>query len=313
MRTCPVARDHLCHGDSQAAEAALAVNDLDEACPRREALAIDRSSQRALALQEEALQSPQQAQTARPTADTPTASARAEARALRPEVRREEAQAGPRRLLHNYRWAITAAAGLILLAAVIGADMSRGQAVPRGPRWPCSLPAPWATIWSVQREGGDAVVLPEDASTPLALRLNPGDYRVVLQGPPPQLGRGTISVRVEPGVAATLPAQKFDTISVEEGLPPVPFAGCSGCRASCTSRGGVAMTTCPDRPVWRIAIASAIVVAAASSSVRAGRCVQERHGSAEGQEVARRCRRHAECHRHRPEGIVDAQDRRWAL
>ena len=34
---------------------------------------------------------------------------------------------------------------------------------------------------------GDAVLLPEEASTPLALRLNPGDYRVVLQGPPPQL------------------------------------------------------------------------------------------------------------------------------
>ena len=199
-----------------AAEAALAVNDLDEALARaREALAIDPSSQRALALQEEALQSPQQAQTARPTADTPTASARAEARALRPEVRREEAQAGPRRLLHKYRWAITAAAGLILLAAVIGAYMSRGQAVPV-PSLAVLDAAPWATILSVQREGGDAVVLPEDASTPLALRLNPGDYRVVLQGPPPQLEQRTISVRVEPGVAATLPAQKFDTISVEE-------------------------------------------------------------------------------------------------
>ena len=64
------------------------------------------------------------------------------------------------------------------------------------------------------------MILPEDASTPLALRLSPGDYRIVLQGPPPQLEQRTISFRVEAGVPTAVPAQKFQTMSVEEYFRP---------------------------------------------------------------------------------------------
>jgi hypothetical protein len=195
-----------------AAEAALAANDLDEALARaREALAIDPSSQRALALQEEALQSPDR---------SPAVSATA-------AVRAEEPKASAGRVQSRRRWVIPAAAAVILVAAAIGTFMWRST--PATPVLVVFDAAPWATVVSVRREEGPPVILPGDASTPLALRLSPGDYRIVLQGPPPQLEQRTISIQVAAGAPTTVPAQKFATMSVEEYfrpyLSPFPPAG----------------------------------------------------------------------------------------
>jgi eukaryotic-like serine/threonine-protein kinase len=186
-----------------AAEAALAGNDLDEALARaREALSIDPSSQRALALQEEALRPPQQSQTAGAQA------------AVRPDVRTETPRTSPRLVRSWYRWAISAAAALIVLAAAIGTFLWRSA--PATPSLVVLDAAPWATIVSVRREEGPPLILPEAASTPLALRLDPGEYRVVLQGPPPELEQRTISIHVEAGMPTAVPAQKFVAMSAEE-------------------------------------------------------------------------------------------------
>jgi hypothetical protein len=186
-----------------AAEAALAGNDLDEALARaREALALEPSSQHALALQEEALQSPQRSQTVSATAD----------------VRGEVPKVSSRPIHPRQRWAIPAAVAVILLAAAIGTFMWRSA--PVIPSLVVFDAAPWATIVSVRREEGPPVILPDDTSTPLALQLSPGDYRIVLQGPPPRLEQRTITIRVEAGVPAMVPVEKFATMSVEEYFRP---------------------------------------------------------------------------------------------
>lgn len=75
---------------------------------------------------------------------------------------------------------------------------------------------PWATIAAMQNESGIRETLPESASTPLALRLAPGSYRVTLQGPPPQSELRSVALRVEPGKPAIFPPQRFSTITADE-------------------------------------------------------------------------------------------------
>jgi len=56
--------------------------------------------------------------------------------------------------------------------------------------------SPWAKIEAVRAEGGIAQPLPAGASTPLALSLAPGSYKVVLVGPPPASERREVALQV---------------------------------------------------------------------------------------------------------------------
>ena len=56
--------------------------------------------------------------------------------------------------------------------------------------------SPWATIEAVRVDGGRAQPLPAGASTPLALTLVPGTYKVVLVGPPPASERREVALQV---------------------------------------------------------------------------------------------------------------------
>jgi hypothetical protein len=76
--------------------------------------------------------------------------------------------------------------------------------------------APWATVAAVEREGGAREALPASASTPLALSLEPGTYRVTLVGPPPASDRREVSVRVAPGETARVVLERFTPMTVEE-------------------------------------------------------------------------------------------------
>src|SRR5204863_3087867 len=79
---------------------------------------------------------------------------------------------------------------------------------------------PWASIATVQREGGERESLPQSASTPMALRLLPGTYRVTLQGPPPAFESRTVTLHVEPSHPAAFPQQRFATITADDYFKP---------------------------------------------------------------------------------------------
>jgi hypothetical protein len=232
---------------------------LDEALARaREALAIDPSSTRARQLQEQALQAmldqapprPTPGSLSRPqTSPRPRADAAVDStvpRARRdttppvkwPETAKPSTEAAVaaqtaappwswRSLRREQRWAIGTVAVLLLLAAAIAPFLLR-QPAP-APSLVVIDAAPWARVVSVQGGGGNPQPLPEDSSTPLAIRLIPGTYSVVLQGPPPQSEQRTITVRVEPGVATYVPVEKFTPLSADEYFrpyitPPAPVA-----------------------------------------------------------------------------------------
>jgi hypothetical protein len=76
--------------------------------------------------------------------------------------------------------------------------------------------APWATVAAVEREGGEKEALPTSASTPLALSLVPGTYRVTLVGPPPASDRREVSVRVAPGEPSRVVLERFTPMTVDE-------------------------------------------------------------------------------------------------
>ena len=75
--------------------------------------------------------------------------------------------------------------------------------------------SPWATVAGVARENGDRESLPTDASTPLALQLTPGAYRVQLVGPPPALERREKAIRIESGSPVERIFEPFRSMTAE--------------------------------------------------------------------------------------------------
>jgi serine/threonine protein kinase len=74
---------------------------------------------------------------------------------------------------------------------------------------------PWARVERVDDAAGKARTLP-DSSTPLALTLPAGDYRVVLTGPPPGNERREMTVKVPPNATQIAPIVTFGEIRVED-------------------------------------------------------------------------------------------------
>ena len=76
--------------------------------------------------------------------------------------------------------------------------------------------APWATVSAIERVGGEAAPLPAQASTPLAMPLVPGEYRVSLVGPPPASESRQVALQVEPGKPSHVLLERFAPMTVDE-------------------------------------------------------------------------------------------------
>jgi hypothetical protein len=131
-------------------------------------------------------------------------------------------------LLRQHRAAIVGAATVTVVAAAIGTVLLLRTPPTRS--FVVLDATPWATITSIQNGDGEPQPLAEIRSTPLAVQLTPGAYRVSFEGPPPQSEKRTIEIRVESGAALMAPVQRFAAPSVDEYfrpylVPPVPAAG----------------------------------------------------------------------------------------
>jgi len=76
---------------------------------------------------------------------------------------------------------------------------------------------PWARVEAVRDANGVSQPL-TDSSTPLAMQLAAGDYRVVLTGPPPASERREIDVTVNPNMTFQSPVVRFSEIRADEYL-----------------------------------------------------------------------------------------------
>ena len=76
--------------------------------------------------------------------------------------------------------------------------------------------APWATVRAIERVDGEAAPLPAQASTPLAVSLVPGEYRVSLVGPPPASESRQVALQVEPDKPPHVVLERFAPMTVDE-------------------------------------------------------------------------------------------------
>jgi tetratricopeptide (TPR) repeat protein len=79
---------------------------------------------------------------------------------------------------------------------------------------------PWATVIAVVAQDGTRQALPEDASTPLSLRLPVGVYRITLESPTGPSTNREFTVAVEDGKEARLQDVRFDALSAEAYFEP---------------------------------------------------------------------------------------------
>jgi hypothetical protein len=79
---------------------------------------------------------------------------------------------------------------------------------------------PWATISEIETNDGTRITVPLMASTPIALDLRPGTYKVRLIGPPPESETRLVIVQVQEGRVTVAAPQQFRTLTPEEYFEP---------------------------------------------------------------------------------------------
>ena len=98
--------------------------------------------------------------------------------------------------------------------------------------------APWGTVTSITTLDGTAHPLPEDASTPLVLTLQEGEYRVTIAPPSGSGDARTVTVAVTPGGFARSKVEAFPAITVddyfEQYLTPAALDSSAGADTSST-------------------------------------------------------------------------------
>jgi hypothetical protein len=131
-------------------------------------------------------------------------------------VRRRVSQVAPRLSLHLTRRQTLVAAGVlgVLVLAAITVFLVTSRPSPPGTLVVNAVP--WGTITSIQRVGGQRLSVPPLAATPLSLSLPPGEYDVVVAGPPPQSQEQRMRVRIDSQATSSPPAVRFHIITPEE-------------------------------------------------------------------------------------------------
>jgi serine/threonine protein kinase len=101
---------------------------------------------------------------------------------------------------------------------------------------------PWATISEIESDDGTRITVPPMASTPIALDLRPGTYKVRMVGPPPESETRLVTVQVQEGRATVTPPQQFRTLTPEEYFEPYLDSFTSGAPSSETASASEAIT-----------------------------------------------------------------------
>jgi serine/threonine-protein kinase len=104
--------------------------------------------------------------------------------------------------------AVIAAAALVAALALGDAEVPTGTVVIDA--------APWGTVTSITAVDGTVHSLPEDASTPLLLTLDEGQYHVTIAPPNGNGAARTVTVAVTPGGLVRPGVETFPTITVDE-------------------------------------------------------------------------------------------------
>ena len=99
--------------------------------------------------------------------------------------------------------------------------------------------APWATVSAIQRDDGEAPPLPAQASTPLALSLEPGLYHVSLVGPPPASESRRVPLQVESGKPSHVVLERFAPMTVDEYFRGYTGGAGATAEAGATPPGGL--------------------------------------------------------------------------
>ena len=140
-------------------------------------------------------------------------------------------QTASRAWIGRLRDRLTARVGLLALAivtvlaagaAIIWLPFGREGTVapPPGPVLVVIDASPWATIRGIRSESGERHSLPQNASTPLAVSLTPGSYRVSLVGPPPASELREVGLRVEANASPRV-YEPFPSMTAEDYLRDV--------------------------------------------------------------------------------------------
>lgn len=149
----------------------------------------------------------------------------------------------PRRLVP------VAAAVAVVLLAVVGAVIFL--------RPPSAVPAagavivdavPFATVTGIEAEDGRQLQLPQNVSTPLALTLPAGTYRLRLAGPPPESETRTVTIDVTADGVTTPKVEQFRALTPAEYFEPylslsVPTASDAGAPEGVAATGSGAAST----------------------------------------------------------------------
>jgi hypothetical protein len=144
--------------------------------------------------------------------------------------------AARRRRLRN-RMAIAASA-LLIAGAAAGVWMLTRPAAVVSPVMVVIDAVPWATVSTIEREGGEAAPLPVQASTPLAVPLEPGMYHVSLVGPPPGSEARRIPLQVESGKPSPMVLERFTPMTVDEYFRGYT-SGAAAAEAGASPAGGL--------------------------------------------------------------------------
>jgi tetratricopeptide (TPR) repeat protein len=112
-----------------------------------------------------------------------------------------------------------AVAAVVIVVAAVALLMTRpAPAVPTGTL--VIEAVPWATVIAIEAEDGAVQPVPAQASTPLALNLPAGTYRIRVAGPPPDAEARLLTVTVGENGVALAPVERFGVITPEEYFEP---------------------------------------------------------------------------------------------
>ena len=116
-------------------------------------------------------------------------------------------------------WTAAGAALAIIVSALV---FLKASPLPAQPAYgTVSVDAlPWARVEDIVRTDGTRQPIPDDASTPLSLRLPPGEYRITLAGPSADSETRELPVTVTGGQDVRLDGGRFSTPTVEEYFEP---------------------------------------------------------------------------------------------
>ena len=124
--------------------------------------------------------------------------------------------ASPARVSAMRRPVMWLAAAIAVIAVAAAAWWATTNAVPPPPVMVVIDATPWAIVATVERETGEREALPADASTPLALTLVPGTYRVSLVGPSPASEARQIAIRVGGDGAQHVFVERFGAMTADD-------------------------------------------------------------------------------------------------